>query len=92
MNDPAEEQTPIEIPEKLEWAREALEKMVDGMPEWKARDRIASVRATMYGTAKKVYQTPTGERVVELPSSKGGGVTRYMIMRNGSWRKIQALS
>jgi len=87
VNDPAEEQTPIEIPEKLEWARAAIEKMVEGMPEWKAKDRIAKVRATMYRTAKPVYKTPTGERIVEVPHTNGGN-NRYMIMGNGVWRKI----
>jgi hypothetical protein len=88
MNDPAEGQTPIEIPEKLEWAREALEKMVEGMPKWKAEARIAKVRASMYRTARPVYQTPTGERIVEVPHTNGH-LRRYMVMRNGSWRKIQ---
>jgi hypothetical protein len=84
---PTPDESELEIPAPLEPYRERIEKMAEGLPAWKARDRILAMRASSYKLARTVYKTPTGEQVVELP--KAGGSTRYMITRNGSWRKVK---
>jgi hypothetical protein len=78
----------LEIPKELEPYREVIEKKMEGLPEWKVRDRIMALRASSYKLAKHIYSTPTGEKIVELPG-RGKMPARYMIMRNGSWRKIR---
>ena len=77
----------VEIPKALMPYKAAIAKMVEGLPAWKARDRILALRASSYKRARTVYKTPTGEEIIELPGPKK--LTRYMIMRNGSWRKVQ---